>query len=988
MTMMERMRIEKRPGKAFRAAEAGGRLSRGVLLCGFGIFALLGNARAVEYDDVARVGWNRYELDKIRPINDRSNTPEIKARMEQSIARNIDYLMGVYAEVYKPGSITAKDEVTIYKKFPTPQPPGKEAPTETLIGKYIDFGTYSIVITTEKRHIIPFHQIVSVKRESDAWRDPAQRPGVDSAPKLPDLDVIYIERLPRYAGNHSNVGYAEDKIYLITPNSDPIEPAEGTEATFVGHVMNAGFVESGSFAYAWWIDGKQVESGMVEQPLKRREEAVVELKWPWRKAAQTVALKVQPVDAATREISTLNNTLEDPIHGKGFLIHIDKETVRFFCETPGAMDTYSFEDWVQHNWRAWNFLLMDSIYPSAPEGCLDRMRVDRIMYLDNRFLGGTDAGWDEYQKRAREGGPLIKYEGIWGYTGGEGSQLRTLGICAVTFHECGHQLGLIDWYKFFARPDHFPTCRDENNEPIILTHTFRQPETMMCWHDPHRRFYEVDAAALNMQVDRHRGHFGDYNFYMPKKTVITIKDRGGEPVKGARLSFRQRALAGEVFLAKPHATVKTDSKGRAVMPNQPVARPLDTGWFQLKDNPWGDYNVVGGNGLMLISVEGRDEVDHFIVDISFNTIPAYRGNLDTAEYEFLTHIPVKKAPTPPQWTKVAFKNPREVVVSFLPSASRGVTGYRLYRRLHSNDTESEPALLADIPAENGKKLYEQTVTLGPGGDRLYLSALDDQGRESARARMFLPYLGGATKIACNADGDVFVTNPSSGWGQIHHQDPSGIWKRFELMLGLADRTPVFGLDVRPDGRMAVTAPKIGRVQIYDSNGVPGESFEHETLKGATDIAVGPAGRHYVASPESACIAVFDAKGKFVAQLAKNEIEAGTPFGFCLITEGRGVICDTSRNRILVIDLDEGTVLKTISDLPAPQDAIQGKDGNLYLACGGVVKVLNSAWEPIREIKESNEGAMGNPTGIAFDKAGNLLCADPGQGIVTASVADR
>lgn len=707
-----------------------------LVLCVISAAGLFGCDRAMDYDDVSRVGWNRYESGRIRPINDKSDTPGIKARMGRTITRNMDYLMGMYADVYKPGAITATDEVTIYRDFPTRERPGKDVPTETLVGKYIDFGTYSIVVTNEKRHIIPFHRIVSVKRKSDAWRDPAKRPGVDAAPKLPDLDVIYIERFPRYAGNHANIGYDGGKIYLIEPNPDPIEPAEGTEATFVGHVMNAGFVESGTFTYSWWIDGEKISAGTVEQPLKRREEVTVTLKWSWKKAAQTVALKVEPA-AGTREISRVNNTLEDPIHGKGFIIHVDKATVGTFCETPGAIDTYSFEDWVQHNWRAWNFILMDSVYPSAPEGCLDRMRIDKIMYLDNRFFGGNDAGWDEYQRRTREGGPLIKYEGIWGYTGGEGAQMRTLGICGVTFHECGHQLGLIDWYKFFARPEHFKTCRDENGEPIVLTHTFRQPETMMCWHDAHRRFYEGDVAALNMQLDRHRGHFGDYNFYMPKKTIITIKDRGGKPVAGAKVSFRQRILAGEVFVSKPHATVTTDSKGRVVMPDQP-AKPLDTGWFQRKDNPWGEYHVVGGNGLMLISVEGRGEVDHFIVDISFSTIPAYRGNLDTAEYEFLTHIPVKDAPAPPRWGKVAYKSAREAIVSFLPSPTPGVTGYRLYRRLHSNDAGSEPALLAEVQAEKGKQVYKQVVSLGPGGERVLLSAVDDRGRESARVPILVP----------------------------------------------------------------------------------------------------------------------------------------------------------------------------------------------------------------------------------------------------------
>jgi len=173
------------------------------------------------------------------------------------------------------------------------------------------------------------------------------------------------------------------------------------------------------------------------------------------------------------------------------------------------------------------------------------------------------------------------------------------------------------------------------------------------------------------------------------------------------------------------------------MPNHP-ARPLDTGWFQRTENPWAEYHVVGGNGLMTISVEARGEVNHFIVDISFSTIPAYRGNLEVAEYEFLTHIPEKKAPEPPRWQKVEYNNPRQAVLSFLPSPSRGVTGYKLYRRFHSNDAESEPGVLVEIPAGEAETPYVHTLDLGQGGDRFLLSAVDKRGRESARVPMVVP----------------------------------------------------------------------------------------------------------------------------------------------------------------------------------------------------------------------------------------------------------
>src|ERR1041385_5032339 len=95
----------------------------------------------------------------------------------------------------------------------------------------------------------------------------AQRPE-----RLPDIDVLYIERTPRYPGyrpDYDLPGHQGVPILVNPKTRKPLTPAEakaikrwpaaGEEVTFTAHIQNRGNAEAPAWEYSWLIDGRELE---------------------------------------------------------------------------------------------------------------------------------------------------------------------------------------------------------------------------------------------------------------------------------------------------------------------------------------------------------------------------------------------------------------------------------------------------------------------------------------------------------------------------------------------------------------------------------------------------------------------------------------------------------------------------------------------------------------------------------------------------------
>src|SRR5688572_3179709 len=88
--------------------------------------------------------------------------------------------------------------------------------------------------------------------------------GAQNPETLPDIDVLYIERTPRYPGyrpDYDRPGLQGVPVLVNRPSGKPLTPAEaakvkrwpspGETVTFTAHVQNRGSAQAAAYEYAW-----------------------------------------------------------------------------------------------------------------------------------------------------------------------------------------------------------------------------------------------------------------------------------------------------------------------------------------------------------------------------------------------------------------------------------------------------------------------------------------------------------------------------------------------------------------------------------------------------------------------------------------------------------------------------------------------------------------------------------------------------------------
>jgi CARDB len=131
---------------------------------------------------------------------------------------------------------------------------------------------------------------------------------------LPDLDVQFIDRTPRY------------KWCFITPSNPctgvKLWPAAGESVIFTGHIANRGGSVSGAFTYTWYIDGVQ-RAQATGASLAAGAEAVVTFPWTWATGAHSAKLVLDTPGAIT-EVSEQNNSLQDQTNALTLGIYVEQ----------------------------------------------------------------------------------------------------------------------------------------------------------------------------------------------------------------------------------------------------------------------------------------------------------------------------------------------------------------------------------------------------------------------------------------------------------------------------------------------------------------------------------------------------------------------------------------------------------------------------------------------------------------------------------------
>ncbi|MCZ6683234.1 MAG: hypothetical protein O7B26_08620, partial [Planctomycetota bacterium] len=777
-------------------------------------------------------------------------------------------------------------------------------------------------------------------------------------PVGPDLTVAFIERLPRDPSWHGRVHTKGGLPFLEgDAGAGKLRPAPGDEVQFRIHVLNAGSALSSEASCRVAIDGLDLKSASVP-PLAPGRSHPVELTWPWSDSARSIQVVIESGVAAP-EIVAWNNSFEEPVQGLGVTAIVARDRYDAFRIERNVVDSFCFEDWFQYQLRSLNALMSESVYPSAPNGILERVRCDRILVVDDPVI----TAWPVDCASVARFGPLEEGETLNGTAD---------HVDASLLQSIGRDLGLID---LSATDTTIRQCmvRDFSNSYVQRRHLFPWPGTMM-YTVGGFTFSEQSAGHLNKIRGRPRGFRGDYLYQLPKTIVLEVQSNIGAALENVEVDVFQLMSDGEFAGAivgadetSPLFSAVTDAKGRVALPNIDVESHVTPNGYELRPNPFGKIALDGSNGLLMLRVRHRSAEEYHFVRLFDCNIAYLRGAQDEYVHRIPTRFATPQAPPSPAYTAIlprAGLEGEESQLYVMWKRPAGVSGvdeaeYRIYRRtsLGGNETKAWE-LFSVIAQEGGRRKFDANVSsfeehLYHGGYTLdtffAISLVDRQGRESGVSPVpaFVAYDKDAVAMAITPapTHQVYISLVGDGASQILRYNgevgtqPIGLrYRRFD------GYEPSFGgLAIGFDRRLIIADPSNHVLGFYDSGDLVSVAPPRSSWPGfpgagpgafnrPSDVAVDGFGHILVADRGNNRVQVLDGRGSFLRML-----DAG--FGFdrptsLCFANGHVCVTDQGGGRVRVYSVSEEET-EFVRELPALREAgraLVARNGSVYV-CG-------------------------------------------------------
>lgn len=692
-------------------------------------------------------------------------------------------------------------------------------------------------------------------------------------PDRADLDVLFIERNPKYAYDGSAPPAGETR-WVQDPDGDGW-PEPGEQATFIVHVKNNGSQPTGVWNYRFFIDNISVVYSSYPN-LAPGERTTFPFSWTWQDGIHTVRF-VADVDNFVTEITETNNQIEDRTNALGVAFWVEQSIYDWFhqnqyslCSSLGCAGSNSYEDWVQRRMREWNRVFSVSAYPQYPfsaQGVLDRVRLEKVMVVPDGWLPYCgDTGVPSPCGRIAGNHPDITDKTIdmmWGYPSGglisPNASDRAATIAWLTaiaeydgavVHEMGHARYLIDVYNLdvAVRQVH---VRDESGNliagtpamPIILhdvVYFNKADQTVVAGgYDVH------SVGALNRIAGlRSRGgnsnaptNYGEYLDDLPQNNFLKILALGGAPLTGARVRIFQSTPVPDYdheFDNIPDIVGFTDASG--VLSLGPKPRPFFTGGLPLRQ--W-----LRTTGVVLVEIKFSGVTEYRFVDITDFNIAYWLGNTTSYTHTIqtnLTPLPCSRvAPTLTITPPFIYSNPgttETFTVSVRNNDSLGcdlspfsVISFAPVFPSAGWTTSFENPITIDIPPGQTRTMSLSVTSPSIAGDRIYPVVV--RTGNQLDTRFFSPQFlaaqyrifSGCTGASTDSDGDGIIdcveqrigTNPL-----VWDTDKDGCSDGRELgpdekTGGLRDPTnPYDYYDINHDGAISVSADILQVVSAF------------------------------------------------------------------------------------------------------------------------------------------------------------------------------
>jgi hypothetical protein len=450
-----------------------------------------------------------------------------------------------------------------------------------------------------------------------------------------DLDVTLIERTPRYD-------------YDAAKNN----PAPGDTVTFHGHIKNWGINTLASVQSRWQIDGATVENGVLTNVLAG-EERVVTRTWTWASGDHWVKLKVDP-NGLIPELSESNNEIEDRINAIIAGFWVEQSVYDYFHQYQKdlGIGSNSWEDWIQRQMAKQNELYEEAIWPTSPQGVLDRVRIDKIIVVADGALPLGPWGLPTNHPDVRDksvdlmwGFPATLLDGSMYSNHTSTSEENAFYIEQSLLHELGHARYLIDCYGWDTH-----NTSSHHSVQIYEGSTYVAGSSYMpflAWGEvlyynksggvmtgPYGfNWSPYEAAALNL-IAGHRASAGNYNAPgnigvflqdLPQNNHVRIIDHHKRPRTGANVRI-YNAESGPGWYGKTFDNTY----------DQEYTAGLD-GYIDLPRNPFNPGGSIvhtygEANGVMILRVSHNGQIWYRFMEVSDFNIEYWKGNTADAYY--------------------------------------------------------------------------------------------------------------------------------------------------------------------------------------------------------------------------------------------------------------------------------------------------------------------------------------------------------------------
>lgn len=476
-------------------------------------------------------------------------------------------------------------------------------------------------------------------------------------PNLSDLDVLYIERLPRY-------NFDAPKKW----------PDFGETVELKGHIKNNGDKPTGRFFFKWSIDGQEVFFGENDS-LDPEKETTIVYQWSWPhtissdgriQGRHTVELIVDPEDEIG-EISETNNNVKDLTQGLAVGFWVEQSVYNFFnqnqynfCQDKSCAGSNSWEDWAQRQIREWNKLFEKSQYPSFPDGVLDRVRLDKVIVVADCTLplngGIADNSPDRNDKTV---------DLMWGFTsakvgviacprdendGNKNLYLNRPDLQNIEWplmHELSHARYLIDTWAFNVKGEDV-LVRDDGGNLIAGTPLlpyvawnivyYNKDQKIMGGGDYSKGYGEHSTGALNRVrgLRARKGNYnppsvvGEYLNDLPSENKFQFLSKFGEPLVEAIISIYQAGPKsewyGKIFDETPDVKKTSSENGEIILERNPFGGSAIT------------HTFGSANGIFLFKIKYRNQVEYRFQEVSDFNLAYWRGETEEAIYSIRTQL--------------------------------------------------------------------------------------------------------------------------------------------------------------------------------------------------------------------------------------------------------------------------------------------------------------------------------------------------------------